>query len=315
MSCLPHVSVVVPVRNGAATIDACLEALLRQDYPRELLEILVVENRSTDDTAARAAAHPVALLNGCDLLTSYAARNRGVGRSGGEIVAFTDADCIPSPDWLKHLIAPFTDPSVAAVAGAIEDAPFQSVCEEFAARVQPFARPRRGGLATILTANVAIRRSALEAVGHFDEQLPTGGDVDLGWRLQQEGFAIREAPRASVAHRHRATFAAAFAQYRRYGVADVLLATIHRDAGHSLPLAAQLWRTLDQLRAMAVSAAALIFRFVVSIARGFDRRYVLWPYFLFVIESGNVLGRITGLALTRGCRKNPFPNIRLGRSA
>ena len=315
MSFRPRVSVVVPVHNGAATIESCLAGLFAQDYPAGLFEILIVDNRSSDESAAVVARYPVTLLSESGILTSYAARNRGIAHAGGEIVAFTDADCIPAHDWLRLLLAALEHESVAAAVGTVEDAPPASLCEEFTARVKPFARPPHAGLKTLLTGNVAVRRAALEAVGYFDERLPTGGDVDLGWRLQKSGFTVSDAPRACVAHRHRSRMRQAFAQYRRYGLSTMLLATLHRGGEGPPRLALQFRTMLSQVRALVTYVLGFGLRCCVSVFRGFDRRYVLWPVFLFAIESGNLLGKIEGLVLTLGCTRNPFPNPRLGRDA
>jgi GT2 family glycosyltransferase len=301
----PHVTVVVPVHNCAATIEDCLGALVAQTYPRELTEILVVDNDSTDETPVLAASFPVTLLAERDVRTSYAARNRGAAAASGEIVAFTDGDCIAAPDWLRRLAGAFDDPAVAAVAGTVDDAPPGSLCEEFTARIQPFARPQRAGLTTLLTANVAIRRSALERLGGFDERLPTGGDVDFGWRLQGAGMRLIDEPRARVVHRHRATFTQVFEQFRRYGLSEILLATIHRGSGAAMPPQRQLWRMLSQTRAIASYVLGLIVRSVLSPIRGGDRRYLLWPVFLLVVESGSLTGKVEGLLVTRGWRRQP----------
>lgn len=302
--CGVPVSVVVPVKNGAQTIGACIEALLAQSHPRELTEILIVDNGSTDATREIVSRYPVTLLSETAIATSYAARNRGIVEARGEIIALTDADCFPAPDWIAQLLPPFDDPAVGAVAGSVGAASAITLCEQFTERVQPFARPQLGGLATLLTVNAAIRKSALEAAGLFDECLPTGGDVDLGWRLQRLGMRIADAPRAQVQHRHRTSFAAAFAQYRRYGRAEALLAMLY---GRPLrPFA-------PQLRAMTTYIAGLLYRCCASIFREGSRAYRWWPLFLLAIEGGNVLGRLEGLVLTRGCRRNPYPNARLGR--
>lgn len=308
-----RVSVVVPVHNGRDTIEECVLALLDQDYPTELTELLIVDSHSDDGTPDVIARYPVTLLAEREIRTSYAARNRGVLQASGEIVAFTDADCVPARDWLRRLVTAFEDETIAVVAGTVDDAPPRSLCEEFTARVKPFARPEQGGLTTLLTVNAAVRRDALESVGFFDERLPTAGDVDLGWRLQEQGFRIGEASEARVAHRHRSTLRKVFAQYRRYGLSTMLLTTLHRGDASS-PLKNHLRTMASQVRAIITALLALAFRCGVSIFRGFDRRYVLWPVFLVTIESGNLLGKIEGLFLTLGCRRNPFPNGRLGRS-
>ena len=311
----PRVSVVVPVKNGAATIASCIEALLAQDYPKALTEILVVDSGSTDETQRIVSRYPVTLLAEGDVGTSYAARNCGIAHAGGEVIALTDADCTPAPDWLRHLVAPLADPTVGAALGAIDDARPESLCEEFTERVKPFARPVRSGLGTLLTGNVAIRRTTLDALGMFDERLPTGGDVDLGWRLQQRlGLSLRDAPEARVLHRHRATFRQVFAQYRRYGSSEVLLTTLYRGGGGSLTGGKQVRRLFDQARAMMSYVVALILRAGMSAIRGFDRRYVLWPLFLLTVEAGNVVGKLGALITTRYYRRNPYANPRLERS-
>jgi glycosyltransferase involved in cell wall biosynthesis len=292
-------------------IGCCIESLLAQSYPKGLTQILVVDNDSADDTRSIVSRYPVTLLverKG----TSYAARNLGIAHATGEIVAFLDSDCVAAPDWLAKLAVPFADETVGAAAGTIEDAPALTICEELSARVQPFARPERGGLQTLLTANVAIRRSALEGVGFFDECLPTGGDVDLGWRIQRSlGLRIVEAEEAIVWHRHRSTFREVFAQYRRYGLSEILLTTLYRGEAGSVAPAQQIRRMLDQARAIASYLASIVIRFAMWPFRRTSLQDQLWPLFLLTAESGNMTGKILGLVTTRCYRHNPYRNSRL----
>lgn len=305
-------SVVVPVYNGAATIASCIEGLLAQTYPADRTEILIVDNGSTDATREIVSRYPVSLLSETDIRTSYAARNRGIEHATGDVIAFTDADCVPSADWLVQLLAPFADPAVGAARGGVDDATPASLPEEFTIRLAPFAPPSIRGWKSLVTVNVAIRRSLLQKLGAFDEQLPTGGDVDLGWRLQQEpGQAIVEAPSARVTHRHRSTFAGVFAQYRRYGLSEIILTTLHRGGGGSRTPNGQLARLLRQLRAIGTYIVSLIVRGIRFVLGKRDRRYLLWPWFLLVAEAGNVLGKLDGLIATRYYRRNPWANPRL----
>jgi glycosyltransferase involved in cell wall biosynthesis len=224
---LPHVSVIVPVRDGAATIGTCLEALAAQDYPARAREVIVVDNRSTDATRAIVAAHPVRLVEEPAVQSSYAARNRGVLAARGTVLAFTDADCVPDPGWLGALVAPLSDETVGGVAGAIEAFAADSVVERYQARrairadrayahpVRPFAQ----------TANVAYPRAIVEALGGFDARLPFGGDLDFSWRMQVEtGRRLAYAPDARVRHRHRTTWRGLFRLYEKNAVANCLLA-------------------------------------------------------------------------------------------
>jgi len=214
----PRVSVVVPVKNGAATIGQCLEALLGQDYPKTLTEILVIDSGSTDHTRLVVSRYPVTLLAEADVLTSYAARNCGIAHASGDVIAFTDADCTPDSE--------LASPACRAAGGfncrrggwyrrrRTSGEPVRRVHGTGDA----VCRPERRGLQTLLTGNVAVRRATLHALGRFDERLPTAGDVDLGWRMQQRlGLKVQAAAEARVIHHHRPTFRGAFDQYRRYG--------------------------------------------------------------------------------------------------
>ena len=101
----PRVSVIVPVLDGASCIDRCLEALLAQTYPSHRVELIVVDNGSRDATPDRVRTHPVTLLVERSVRSPYAARNAGIQRASGEVIAFTDADCVPAKDWLERGVA------------------------------------------------------------------------------------------------------------------------------------------------------------------------------------------------------------------
>jgi cellulose synthase/poly-beta-1,6-N-acetylglucosamine synthase-like glycosyltransferase len=210
----PTVAVVIPARNAEDTIADCLDALLAGDYPEGRRETLVVDNASTDRTAALAGARPVRLLHEPRPGVSQA-RNRGIAGSEGEIVAFLDADCIPEPGWLSELVRPLEDPAVAAVAGRLEHAPSSTAAERQAARMlgdwQRFAVSSRPPY--VVTANAAFRREVLERAGGFDPHLTRAQDVELGFRLRalpDRGIAYSEG--AVARHRHHSTQLAFFRQ-------------------------------------------------------------------------------------------------------
>jgi glycosyltransferase involved in cell wall biosynthesis len=119
---LPSVSVIVPVRDGDGTIAECLDAILATDYPADRREILVVDNGSTDGTAALIQSKPVRYLHESKRGVSNA-RNRGIAESSGEILAFVDADCLVEPQWLSELVRPFEDPEVGSVGGDLQHVP------------------------------------------------------------------------------------------------------------------------------------------------------------------------------------------------
>jgi glycosyltransferase involved in cell wall biosynthesis len=117
---LPMVSVVIPVYNGQRTIGRLLISLLDLDYPANRYEIIVVDNRSTDHTCQIVEKYPVTLLHEEEFQSSYAARNRGISHARGEIIAFTDADCIADERWLRELVADAGDLTIGGFVGSIK---------------------------------------------------------------------------------------------------------------------------------------------------------------------------------------------------
>ena len=227
---LPKVSVVVPVYNGEADLPDLINCLRVQTYPVDRVEYLLVDNASTDRTATilQAAAQDlksqgltIYCLTQNEIQSSYATRNAGIRASTGEILVFTDADCRPFPNWLYALIQPFAHPIVGLVCGAIVALPGKTLLEKYAERKNILSH--KFGLSHpfcpyAATANLAIRRQALEQVGLFRSYITTGGDVDLCWRIQrQSSWRLYCVEQAIVQHRHRATLQSLLNQFRRYG--------------------------------------------------------------------------------------------------
>jgi cellulose synthase/poly-beta-1,6-N-acetylglucosamine synthase-like glycosyltransferase len=203
----PYISVIVPVRDGASTIADCLDSILATDYPPEDREVLVVDNGSSDGTAALIRARPVRYLREPRPGVSHA-RNRGIAESHAEILAFVDADCLVEPQWLGELVRPFEDPGVGAVAGDLQHAPPSTPAERQAARLlgnwQRFAF--NSNPAYPITANAAYRRDVLERIGPFDPHMTRAQDVELGLRFKQRsGLRLAYAERATARHRNRST--------------------------------------------------------------------------------------------------------------
>src|SRR5438093_10484670 len=118
MSWEPSVSVVVAAYEAEDTIDACVRSLLELRYPTDKLELRVVDNESSDGTVAALSEYGdrIVLLHE-RTRGAAAARNAGLAAATGEVIAFTDADCVVDPDWLRHLVVPLRDPGVAIARG------------------------------------------------------------------------------------------------------------------------------------------------------------------------------------------------------
>ncbi|MEA5620517.1 glycosyltransferase [Cronbergia sp. UHCC 0137] len=236
ISFLPKVSVVVPVYNGEADLPDLLDCLLSQTYPTEQVEYLLVDNHSSDRTLSILTKtaencpniHPLSENN---IQSSYAARNTGIRTATGEIIAFTDADCRPQPQWLHTLIQPFVNPEVVIVAGEIEALPGKSILEKFADQQETLSQKHT--LAHKFcsygqTANLAIRRQVFTKSGLFRPYLSTGGDADICWRILRGNLGKLEfAASAIVQHRHRVTIKELASQWRRYGRSNRYLHELH----------------------------------------------------------------------------------------
>jgi cellulose synthase/poly-beta-1,6-N-acetylglucosamine synthase-like glycosyltransferase len=199
--------VIVPVRDGEGTIVDCLDTILATDYPEDRREIVVVDNGSTDATAAQIRSRPVRYLHEASRGVSNA-RNRGITESTGEILAFLDADCLVDPQWLTELVRPFEDPEVGSVGGDLQHVSPSTAAERQAARLlgnwQRFAFTSNP--AYPITANAAYRREVIERIGGFDPHMVRAQDVELGLRFQERsGRRLAYAENATARHRNRST--------------------------------------------------------------------------------------------------------------
>jgi len=299
------VSIVVPVYNGAGTIATCLESLLHQNYPTEAYEIIVVENNSTDNTTQVVQKYPVRLFHSHEYGPAPA-RNLGLAKSEAEVVAFTDADCVADPNWLRELIKLYEVPDTGGVGGAIlaYQHANRNIVEMFSDEYSPlinFAKGERVFLPDLYAANASYRRQLLKEIGGFNPRLVTADDVDAAWRLQlQTGRKLRYAPQAIIYHHHRATRKGLARQYRQYGFGEIVLDTMY---GHcpTYPrnLRFQMRRMLDQLAALPRYALSAGLR-QIRLATGRATRYeAAVPQLWFLIESNNLWGKLEALIATR----------------
>jgi len=212
--------VIIPVLNGERTISECLVSLLRMGFPAEEREIIVVDNGSTDRTAEIVKRYAVRYLwEGRRGAAS--ARNRGIEASKGEILAFTNADCVATTGWLTELIRDFDEDGIGAVEGKIVAYPPVTPAERYRAMTRSSSYQERHASPLspyVSTANVAFRREVFDRIGLFDPRLEGALDNDFTWRfLQETDRKLRYNPRAIVFLRHRRTGSDFFRQFMKYG--------------------------------------------------------------------------------------------------
>lgn len=207
------VSVVVPARDAAHTIGSCLEALLAQSASPGWYEVIVVDDGSSDETRDVAERKRVKVLSqGHE--GPAAARNRGVAEARGEIVLFTDADCVPAANWLDEMIKPFQDQEIVGVKGAYRTRQRGVVPRfvqwEYEERYQRMARLPR--IDFIDTYSAGYRRDVFLRAGGFDTGYPNASveDQELSFRLARQGYTMVFNPQAVVYHQHPETLRAYF---------------------------------------------------------------------------------------------------------
>jgi len=221
----PSITAVVCSYNGSRTIRDTMEGLARLDYPK--VEVIVVNDGSTDATPAIVAEYPFARLISTENRGLSAARNTGWQEARGEIVAYIDDDAYPDPHWLQFLawrfitgdwvgvggpnIAPPGDGPIADCVANAPGGPVQVLLSDIEAEHVPGC-------------NMAFRREALAAIDGFDVRYRAAGDdVDLCWRLQQRGGRIGFHAGAMDWHHRRNSLSMYWNQQKGYGKAEALL--------------------------------------------------------------------------------------------
>ena len=205
----PSVSVVVPAFDAARTITDCVRSLTALEYPRDRLEIVVVDNGSRDRTRALLEAFGEAIrIVDEPRRGPAAARNAGVRSARGDVIAFTDADCTVDPRWLLPLVAALEDPGVGIAGGPILSRRPANAVERFGERIHDHRRAlTEFEPPYAITMNWASRRAVLEAVGLFDVRLRRCEDGDLSYRIREHGYSFAYVPEAIVYHRNQRTVA------------------------------------------------------------------------------------------------------------
>lgn len=248
----PALSVIVCSLNGAEGLDRCLRALDAQSI-RPALELIVVDDGSTDSTSDVARAHAVHLVRHQQCRGLAAARNSGVRVASAPIVAFLDDDCEPDADWSEKLIDAFHD-DMLALGGSLSVPARSGIVLSYLDRHNPLA-PRELDLAkshnrfyrlwrylvrqwaddqhqgrravfSFAGGNMALRRSMLEAVGGFDERIRFGGEEDdVLWRLERAfpGYPIIYDPAVRALHHFEPSLRDTLRRSRAYGRGQAML--------------------------------------------------------------------------------------------
>lgn len=231
------ISVVIPARNSAALIGRTLAAL--SQGARVPAEILVVDGHSTDDTSEIAASHGAVVVQNARLHAA-GARKLGVEAARCLVVAFTDSDCIPAPDWLERIALAFeADPQLDGIGGPVRLSSPRTRVQAFSAHVFESIKSfptecmqiRTKGVSglSLSGANCAFLRQRVLAVGSFRDAFTNAAEeVDLLWRLIDDGAKVIFDPELLVEHLGYAdTVGGLLRASFRHGAASTLLTKYH----------------------------------------------------------------------------------------
>ncbi len=260
----PTVSIVIPVLNEERDVEACVRAALAQDYPRELIEVIVVDGPSTDRTGeiVRSLAredgrvHP---LSSPLKLIPYS-MNIGLAAATGEVVVRIDGHSVVAPDHVRRLVAYLSRSGADHVGGVMRATGRTYVARAIAlATSSPFGvgtarfryTTREQDIDTV--AFGAYRREALRRLGGFDERFPIGEDPELDYRIQLQGGLVCVTPSVETEYYCRDSLPRLAKQYVRYGRAKAKI--LHKHG--ALPSPRALAPALLVLLIMFLAAAAL----------------------------------------------------------
>ena len=197
----PPVSVIVPFYGSElARLQRLLDSLARQDYPGPV-ELIVVDNNERPLVPADAVRGR--LLHEPEP-GSYVARNAAVREARGEIVAFTDSDCVCTPGWLSRGIAELRDPAVGVVGGGVLPLTAATSGPSLTERYDAFFHMRQAYYVNTMgfaaTANCLTRRALFDEVGHFDTRFRSGGDRAWCGKVVAAGYRLAYCAEAAVLH-------------------------------------------------------------------------------------------------------------------
>jgi GT2 family glycosyltransferase len=203
------ISIIIPTFNGSRRIGNCLDALLQQSANRAV-EILVVNDGSTDDTAAVVGRYAGVRLISQVNAGPAAARNHGASEAKGSILLFTDDDCVPAPGWLDAMLVPFSAAEVVGAKGA-----YRTRQKKLAARFVQIEYEDRYHLMRQLpeidfidTYSAAFRRDRFMEMGGYDTSFPVAcaEDIELSYRMSARGWKMKFVPAAIIYHTHPDSF-------------------------------------------------------------------------------------------------------------
>ena len=268
----PRVTLVVPVRNEGAGLDACLASLTMQTYPPDKLEILVVDGASTDDTESRSEAwasrdHRIRVLHNPEQVMP-AGLNLGIVNASGSIVGVISGHSRIEPDYVERAVQALDETGAWSVGGRIEreaGTPMQKAIAIATSSPLGVGDARHNYALTPQCVDAVFPgiwpREVFDRIGLFDPAMVANEDNELSHRIRLAGGRIWYDPEIVVRYEPRASLRALFGQYRRYGLGKVLVFRKHHGGlrwRHLVPAAWMVWMAGGLVLAIAWPAGRVI---------------------------------------------------------
>lgn len=227
MSAFPSFALIVPTRNRIAALDACLGGIGALDYPREQIQVIVVNDGDSEIPGAlvrKWQRHSDVRVLSQENRGPGAARNLGASVARNEWLVFTDDDCVPASGWLSAFGTAAVAHPNAVLGGETQNGARENVYAEASQCLLAFLQEyyhrregKRSQAAFTASNNLALARSTFDAVGGFDEHMHTAEDRDFCARLSAAGFPLYLVPGARVMHYRAMDLRGFWRQHRAYG--------------------------------------------------------------------------------------------------
>ena len=239
---LPSVTVIVPVKDRWEDLFECLDSLFGLSYPKEKLDVLVVDDASKEEVDLE-ARYPVRLLRNRVSKGQSFCRNFAARHARGEVLAFLDSDCVAEPCWLEDLVPYVCWDAIGAVGGYVDGYWVERPIDRYEKAVSPlcmggsaFFGSADTSMAYVPFCNVLVRKEVYAAIGGLREELSVGEDVDFCLRMREAGLLLLYMPRGRVRHKHRRRLLLMLRRRFEYGSSEASLYSLHRERRKILPL-------------------------------------------------------------------------------
>ena len=239
----PKVSIIIPVKDRPEDIAECLQSLSDLNYPEDKMEVIVVDDGSTQSISDIVSSFNARLIRLEESQGASVCRNIGAQNAGGDILAFLDADCMADKNWLQELVPFLQIEGIGAAGGLVDGYYHKSQLDRYEEAFSSLSMGKRlifqGNTESnfyVPSCNLLVTSAVFRAMGGFKKGMHVGEDVDLCWRIRKNGHVLLYVPAGKVAHKHRNKLFKMLQRRKDYGTSEAPLYYFHRDKKKRFPI-------------------------------------------------------------------------------